>query len=52
MDVPHVITFKVLGDNKTEMTVTESGYTTDQVVETSKAGLEQCLDKMAASLKS
>jgi type IV secretory pathway VirB2 component (pilin) len=25
--------------------------TTEQAVETSKAGLEQCLDKMAASLK-
>lgn len=51
MEVPHVITFKALSDNKTEMTVIESGYTTDQAVETSKAGLEQCLDKMAASLK-
>jgi uncharacterized protein YndB with AHSA1/START domain len=50
-DVPHVITFKSLGDKKTEMTVTESGYTTDQAVETSRAGLEQCLDKMATSLK-
>lgn len=52
LDVPHVITFKSLGDKKTEMTVTEYGYTTDQAVETSKAGLEQCLDKMAESLKS
>lgn len=50
-DVPHVITFKAVGDKKTEMTVTEYGYTTDQAVETSKAGLEQCLDKMAESLK-
>jgi uncharacterized protein YndB with AHSA1/START domain len=50
-DVPHVITFKALGDKKTEMTVSEYGYTTDQAVETSKAGLEQCLDKMAESLK-
>ena len=50
--VPSVITFKALGDNKTEMTVVESGYTSDQAVETSKAGMEQCLDKMAASLKS
>lgn len=50
-DVPHVITFKALGDKKTEMTVTEYGYTTDQAVETSKAGLEQCLDKMTESLK-
>lgn len=50
-DVPHIITFKALGDNKTEMTVNEYGYTTDQAVETSKAGLEQCLDKMAENLK-
>ena len=50
-DVPHIITFKDLGGNKTEMTVKEFGYTTDQAVETSKAGLEQCLDKMAENLK-
>ena len=50
-DVPHVITFKALGDNKTELTIIESGYTTDQAVETSKAGMNECLDKMAASLK-
>lgn len=52
LDVPHVITFKALGARKTEMTVSEYGYTSDQAVETSKAGLEQCLDKMAESLKS
>ena len=51
-EVPHVITFRAVSDNKTEMTVVESGYTTDQAVETSKAGLEECLDKMAQSLKS
>lgn len=50
-DVPHVITFKSLGENKTEMTVNEYGYTTDTAVQTSKAGLEQCLDKMAENLK-
>jgi uncharacterized protein YndB with AHSA1/START domain len=50
-DVRHVITFKAVGDNRTEMTVTEYGYTSDQVVEISKAGLEECLDKMAASFK-
>jgi uncharacterized protein YndB with AHSA1/START domain len=48
MDVPQVVTFKSLGENKTEITVTESGYTTDQIVEISKLGLQQCLDKMAA----
>ncbi|MGH7493016.1 MAG: SRPBCC domain-containing protein [bacterium] len=47
--VRHVITFKAVGDNKTEMTVTEYGYTSDQMFDLSKAGLEQCLDKMAAS---
>lgn len=50
-DVPHVITFKSLGENKTEMTVNEYGYTTDTAVQTSKAGLDQCLDKMAENLK-
>ncbi len=48
-DVFHVITFKTLGDNKTEMTVTEYGYTSTQAHDLSKLGLEQCLDKMAAS---
>jgi hypothetical protein len=31
------------------MTVTEYDYTSDQAHDLSKAGLEQCLDKMAAS---
>jgi hypothetical protein len=30
------------------MTVTEHGYTNNQIVELSKTGLEQCIDKMAA----
>ena len=47
-DVRHVVTFKAVCDKKTEMTVTEYGYTSDQMLEMSKAGLEQCLDKMAA----
>jgi uncharacterized protein YndB with AHSA1/START domain len=48
--VRHVIGFKALGDGKTEMTVTEYGYTSIQAVDLSRAGLEQSLDKMAASL--
>jgi uncharacterized protein YndB with AHSA1/START domain len=47
-DVPHVITFETAGDNRTEMTVTEYGYTTEQARDLSRAGMEQCLDKMAA----
>lgn len=48
-EVRHDIAFKVLGEGKTEMTVTEYGYTSDQIVDLSRAGLEQCLDKMATS---
>ena len=47
-NVRHVITFKKLAANKTEMTVTEFGYTSEQHFEMSKAGLIECLDKMAA----
>jgi uncharacterized protein YndB with AHSA1/START domain len=47
-DVPHVIIFKDLGNNKTEVTVTEYGYTSAQVVELSRSGMAECLDKMAA----
>lgn len=47
-DVPHVITFEATSDGVTEMTVTEHGYTTEQARDLSKAGMEQCLDKMAA----
>jgi uncharacterized protein YndB with AHSA1/START domain len=47
-DVPHVITFKAEGHNRTEMTVTEHGYTTEQARDLSRAGMEQCLDKMSA----
>jgi uncharacterized protein YndB with AHSA1/START domain len=46
-DGHHVVAFKDVGDNRTEMTVTEHGYTSDQAHDISKAGLEQCLDKMA-----
>jgi uncharacterized protein YndB with AHSA1/START domain len=48
-EVRHVVTFKSLG-GKTEMTVTEYGYTTEQIVEISRNGLAQCLDKMETSL--
>ena len=48
-EVRHVITFRAIG-SKTEITVTEFGYTTEQIVEISRVGLGQCLDKMNASL--
>ena len=49
-DVRHVITFKSISPNKTEMTITEFGYTSAELFDLSKAGLEHCLDKMAAML--
>jgi uncharacterized protein YndB with AHSA1/START domain len=50
-EVYHVITLEAAGHNLTEMTVTEYGYASEQARDLSQAGLEQCLDKMAASFK-
>lgn len=50
-DVPHVILFNDLGNGRTEVTVTEYGYTTPEIVELSKAGMAECLDKMAEIFK-
>jgi uncharacterized protein YndB with AHSA1/START domain len=49
--VPHVLEFKVLNDNQTKLIITESGYTSTQHVGMSRAGMGQCLDKLADSLK-
>lgn len=49
-EVRHVITFKSLGPNQTEMTITEYGYSNDEIVKISKAGMGECLDKMAEAL--
>jgi uncharacterized protein YndB with AHSA1/START domain len=50
-DVRHLVTFHALGEHRTELTVTEYGYVSDQILELSKAGLEQALDKLATSLQ-
>ena len=42
-----VISFKAIGDNQTEVTVTEFGWTLGQMMEMSRMGMEQCLNKMA-----
>jgi len=47
-EVRHVITFKALSDKKTELTVSEYGYPSEQIVEISRTGMNECLDKMAA----
>jgi hypothetical protein len=50
-DVCNLVTFHALGEHRTELTVTEYGYVSDQILELSKAGLEQVLDKLATSLQ-
>lgn len=50
-DVRNLVTFTALDGHRTKMTVTEYGYASDQILELSKAGLEQVLDKLAASLQ-
>ena len=47
-DGEHLVTFKDLGDGRTEMTIIEHGYTTEDARNQSQAGLEQCVDKMEA----
>jgi len=46
-----VITFKALNDDRTELTVTEYGWTPGQMMKFSRMGMEQCLEKMAVALK-
>lgn len=48
-DLRNTITFKAVGNNKTEITVTEYDWTVGHMTEMAEMGLEQCFDKMAAS---
>jgi uncharacterized protein YndB with AHSA1/START domain len=47
-DGQHVVTFAEAGAGRTTMTVVEHGYTREEARDLSQAGLEQCVDKMAA----
>lgn len=49
-EVRHTVVLRSLGENRTEVTVTESGYSSGPELELSRTGQEQCLDKMAALL--
>lgn len=49
-DVPHIITFQSSSAG-TELVVTERGYDAGPFYDLSKAGLEQCLDKLERALK-
>lgn len=46
--VPHEITFRELEGERTEMTIVETGYTTEAAHNQSKAGLQQVLEKLTA----
>lgn len=48
--VRHVVTLTPRGESATDLSVTEYGYTSEATHRMSRMGLEQCLDKMAASL--
>lgn len=50
-EVPHEITFKDLGNGKTEVTIVESGYGNAQVVEMSKQGMASVLEKLAKDVE-
>lgn len=50
-EVRHVVTLSAVDESTTELTVHEYGYPNAQIAEISRAGLEQCLDKMRASVE-
>ncbi|WP_165823754.1 SRPBCC family protein [Pseudochryseolinea flava] len=50
-EVPHIITFKKIGDQKTELTIVEHGYTNPQIVEISKNGTASMLQKFATEVE-
>ena len=49
-EVRTLVTFRDLGEGRTEVTVTEYDWPVGQMRELSRLGMEQCLDKMAAML--
>jgi len=48
-EIPSSLAFKRTG-NKTELTVTEYGWSVGQMRDLSEAGMKQCLDKLAVEL--
>jgi uncharacterized protein YndB with AHSA1/START domain len=49
--VPHVVDLAPLAGGGTRMTITETGYTSEQARQQSQAGQEQVVDKMQALLE-
>jgi len=50
-DQRHMVTLKALGDQQTELTVTEYEWTPGEMMKLSEMGMNQCLDKMESILK-
>jgi hypothetical protein len=48
-EVRHEVRLSAIDDHTTELTVHEFGYPNAEIAEVPRAGLEQCLDKMATS---
>jgi len=46
-DMRNLVAFKALDDGRTEVTVTEYDWPVGQMMELSRMGMEQCLNKMA-----
>ncbi len=46
----HVVTFEAIGDDQTKVTFTEEDWPPIPLVELSRVGLEQCLDKIHVAL--
>ena len=49
--VPHLVTFEDLGDRRTRISITESGYTSEEAMQMSRAGQEQVVDKLAQAVE-
>ena len=49
-DLRHTITFKAVGEGRTQIIVTEHDWPVGHLMEMSRMGMEQCLNKMAAIL--
>ena len=47
-EVPHRVTLRPLDGGRTELVVREYGYATSEARDVSRAGLQQCLDKLEA----
>jgi uncharacterized protein YndB with AHSA1/START domain len=50
-EMQHIVAFKDLGGARTRLTVTEKDWPDGQMMELSRQGMEQCLDKLAKALE-